>query len=61
MGGAAQHPPHFIDLAEFVLADFLPEETGPLREVVGLAADAVSCLAEFGVAEAMNRFNGRAV
>ena len=49
------------DLAEFVLADFLPEETGPLREVVGLAADAVSCLAEFGVAEAMNRFNGRAV
>jgi len=48
-------------LKDFVLADFLPEESERLREVVGLAADAVSCVVDVGVAAAMNRFNGRAV
>jgi len=47
------------DLAAFVLADFLPEELPRLREVIGLAADAVLCLAQEGADAAMNRFNGR--
>jgi PTH1 family peptidyl-tRNA hydrolase len=58
VGGATQHPPRFMDLADFVLADFLPEEVKHLREVIGRAADAVSCLVQEGAAAAMNRFNG---
>lgn len=46
------------DLSEFVLAEFLAGELPRLREVIGLAADAVACLAESGTAAAMNRFNG---
>jgi PTH1 family peptidyl-tRNA hydrolase len=45
--------------AEYVLADFPPEEVLVVQEAVGLAADAVSCLVEEGPAAAMNRFNGR--
>jgi peptidyl-tRNA hydrolase, PTH1 family len=58
VGGEAQHPPRFMELRDFVLADFLPEEIERLREVIGLAADAVACLVQEGPAEAMNRFNG---
>jgi peptidyl-tRNA hydrolase, PTH1 family len=58
VGGATQHPPHLIDLADFVLGEFLAEELPRLREVIGLAADAVACLAREGAAVAMNRFNG---
>ena len=46
------------DLADFVLGEFLAEELPRLREVIGLAADAVACLAQEGAAVAMNRFNG---
>jgi len=46
------------DLAEYVLADFLPDEVLIVQEAVGLAADAVLCLLEEGAAAAMNRFNG---
>ena len=61
-GGVAQHPPRFTEpLRDFVLADFLPEEQPRLREVVGLAADAVACLVAEGPAAAMNRFNGRTI
>jgi PTH1 family peptidyl-tRNA hydrolase len=45
-------------LADFVLGEFLAEELPRLREVIGLAADAVACLAQEGAAVAMNRFNG---
>ena len=61
VGGAAQHPPHFMELRDFVLAEFLPEELPRFREVIGLAADAASSLVQEGAAAAMNRFNGRSV
>ena len=41
-----------------MLGEFLAEELPRLREVIGLAADAVACLAQEGAAVAMNRFNG---
>jgi PTH1 family peptidyl-tRNA hydrolase len=46
------------DLAEYVLADFPPEQVLVVQEAVGLAADAVAALLEEGPAAAMNRFNG---
>ena len=47
------------DLAEYVLADFLPDEVLAVQEAVGLAADAVLCLLVEGAGAAMNRFNAR--
>jgi PTH1 family peptidyl-tRNA hydrolase len=47
------------DLAEYVLAEFPPDEVLVVQEAVGMAADAVWCLLEEGAAAAMNRFNGR--
>jgi PTH1 family peptidyl-tRNA hydrolase len=47
------------DLAEYVLANFHPDEVLAVQEAVGLAADAVLCLAEEGAGAAMNRFNAR--
>jgi len=57
--GVGAFPFPEMELRDFVLADFLPEEVPRLREVIGLAADAVACLVQDGAAEAMNRFNGR--
>jgi PTH1 family peptidyl-tRNA hydrolase len=45
------------DLAEYVLADFRPDEVLIVQEAVGLAADAAICLLEKGPAVAMNLFN----
>jgi len=45
------------DLADYVLADFPPEDVLVVQEVVGLAGDAVECLIREGVVAAMNRFN----
>jgi PTH1 family peptidyl-tRNA hydrolase len=59
--GIGQDPPPAVKLRDFVLADFLPEEVPRLREVIGLAADAVACLVAEGPAAAMNRFNGRSI
>ena len=59
--GVGVEPPPDLDLADFVLAEFLPEELPRLREVTVLAADAVACLLEDGAEAAMNRFNGRRV
>ena len=47
------------DLAQFVLADFAPDEVLLVQEAVGLAADAAACLLEDGPTLAMSRFNGR--
>jgi peptidyl-tRNA hydrolase, PTH1 family len=47
------------DLANYVLADFPPDEVLVVQEAVGLAADAALCLLEEGPAAAMNRFNAR--
>jgi PTH1 family peptidyl-tRNA hydrolase len=45
------------DLADYVLGEFAPEEVLVVQEMVGLAADAVTCLIREGPAAAMNRFN----
>jgi peptidyl-tRNA hydrolase, PTH1 family len=57
--GVGAFPFPEMGLRDFVLADFQADEVPRLREVVGLAADAVACLVQEGPAEAMNRFNGR--
>jgi peptidyl-tRNA hydrolase len=44
-------------LAQYVLADFAPDEVLLVQEAVGLAADAVACFLEDGPTVAMNRFN----
>lgn len=59
--GVGLEDPPAMDLADFVLAEFLEEELPRLREAVVVAADAASCLLQDGVAVAMNRFNGRRV
>ena len=46
------------DLAEYVLSPFPEEDVLVVQEVVGRAAEAVSCLVREGVAAAMNRYNG---
>jgi len=46
------------DLAGYVLAEFPPEDVLVVQEVVGLGADAVTCLVKYGPVETMNRFNG---
>ena len=47
------------DLAQYVLADFGPDEVLLVQEAVGLVADAVTCFLEDGPTVAMNRFNGQ--
>jgi PTH1 family peptidyl-tRNA hydrolase len=47
------------DLADYVLAEFPPEDVPLAREAVGTAADAALCLLREGPVVAMNRFNGR--
>jgi PTH1 family peptidyl-tRNA hydrolase len=59
--GVGVEPPPEMDLADFVLGEFRAEERPKLREVVGVAADAVECLLAEGAGPAMNRFNGRTV
>jgi len=49
------------ELADFVLADFSPEEMRVAQEAAARAADAVLCLLEEGAAAAMSRFNARRV
>jgi PTH1 family peptidyl-tRNA hydrolase len=56
--GVGLDEPAAIDLVEYVLSEFLAEEVPRLREVLGLAADAVVCLLQEGAGAAMNRFNG---
>jgi PTH1 family peptidyl-tRNA hydrolase len=45
-------------LVEHVLGRFAPAQQVVVRQMVAAAADAVQCLVENGLAEAMNRFNG---
>ena len=60
IGVGLDEPPD-VDLADFVLGEFLAEELPRVQEVVGLAADAVACLLHESAAAAMNRFNDRRV
>jgi PTH1 family peptidyl-tRNA hydrolase len=57
IGVGTDEPPE-VDLAEYVLSEFLAEEVPRVRDVVALAADAVLCLLREGADAAMNRFNG---
>ncbi len=45
-------------LVDHVLGRFAPAQRWVVRQTVAAAADAVQCLVEKGLAEAMNRFNG---
>ena len=56
VGIREEEPP--VDLAAYVLSEFLPEDVLVVQEVVGWAADAVACLLRQGAEEAMNRYNG---
>ena len=46
-----------VDLADWVLADFDPEERPGAEQMAERAADAVEGLIVLGIGEAMNRFN----
>ena len=49
------------DLVDHVLRRYSAGEREAMGKVYGLAADAVGCILERGMDEAMNRFNGAAV
>jgi peptidyl-tRNA hydrolase len=51
-------PPR-VDPAEFVLAEFLPEEEVSVDEMLAIAADCIEAWARDGVDRAMSRFNTR--
>lgn len=56
--GVGPVPPR-VDPAEFVLAEFLPEEEAAVDEMLAAAADCVEAWARDGVDKAMSRFNAR--
>ena len=60
VGVGLEEPPD-MELADFVLGEFLEEELPRLREATVLAADATLSLIQEGAETAMNRFNGRRV
>jgi len=47
------------ELADYVLAEFHPDEKEAARSLVALGADAVEAALQEGIPEAMNRFNRR--
>jgi PTH1 family peptidyl-tRNA hydrolase len=51
--------PDRVDPAEFVLAEFYPEEETTLKEIVETAADCMEAFLRDGVDRAMSRFNAR--
>jgi peptidyl-tRNA hydrolase, PTH1 family len=50
-------PPNGWSVPNWVLSNFTPEEKPMLEQLIGLATDAVECLAAFGVQETQNRYN----
>ena len=56
--GVGREPVAGGGLVEHVLGRFDPARRLTAQRLVGIAADAVECLAEKGLAVAMNRFNG---
>lgn len=55
--GAGPVPPGVEDLADFVLAPFLPEEAAQIKALLDPMADAVECWLAEGIERAMDRFN----
>jgi PTH1 family peptidyl-tRNA hydrolase len=56
--GVGPVPPR-VDAAEFVLAEFLPEETAPVEEMIDQAVLCVRAWVTDGIGRAMGRFNTR--
>ncbi len=48
-----------VDAAEFVLADFLPEEESTVEEVLRAAAECIDAWVTQGIDRAMGKFNAR--
>lgn len=55
--GVGPTPPDVEDLADFVLAEFAPEERGAVDALLDTMADAVECWTSDGIEKAMTRFN----
>ncbi|MBQ2433447.1 MAG: aminoacyl-tRNA hydrolase [Clostridia bacterium] len=56
--GAKPHPDY--DLADWVLSTFSAQEEKALGPAIDRAADAALCIMEKGIAEASNRYSGKA-
>ncbi|HXV14995.1 MAG TPA: aminoacyl-tRNA hydrolase, partial [Candidatus Krumholzibacteria bacterium] len=56
--GVGPVPPR-VDPAEFVLAEFLPEEERTVDEMLVVAADCIEAWVMHGIDKAMSRFNTR--
>jgi len=55
--GVGAKPPAWDDLADWVLADFSPDERRAVEELMDPMAEAVECWLAEGIETAMNRFN----
>jgi PTH1 family peptidyl-tRNA hydrolase len=55
--GVGPVPPDLDDLADFVLAEFLPDEREAIAALLDPMAEAVECWLEEGIERAMSRFN----
>jgi PTH1 family peptidyl-tRNA hydrolase len=55
--GVGPAPPGLDDLAEFVLAEFEPEEQETLGQLLEPMSEAVECWLDEGIEKAMSRFN----
>ena len=51
--------PAQMDLADYVLGHFNKEEQALMKEAAQTAVEAVTCYIEHGIAETMNRYNGK--
>ncbi len=56
--GVGPVPPR-VDPAEFVLAEFLPEEEATTEEMLATAADCIEAWVRDGIDKTMSRFNAR--
>jgi PTH1 family peptidyl-tRNA hydrolase len=56
--GIGPVPEHW-DIADFVLSEIPESERTTMYEALSRAADAVAAMVKAGVADAMNRFNGK--
>ena len=56
--GVGPVPPR-VDAAEFVLAEFLPEEAAPVEDMIATAAECVGGWVTEGIDRTMGRFNTR--
>jgi len=56
IGGGAK-PPHYDDLADWVLGRMQPDERAAFDATLDAMAEAVECWVVDGIERAMNRFN----